>query len=92
MVVSADQLIRLDLRIADLERRVAQERMNAGSDSHHVRLAERSQMLQMLVRTLDTMKARKVLGASIKKSGRPRQLGAFPHWSTLSDMMKLASA
>ena len=59
MVVSADQLIRLDLRIADLERRVAQERMNARSDSHHMGRTERSQMLQMLVRTLDTMKARK---------------------------------
>jgi hypothetical protein len=73
MVTSADELIRLDLRIADLERRVARERMNAGSDSHYMHRAERSQMLQMLVRTLDTMKAEKILGASIKKSGRLRQ-------------------
>ena len=67
--------------------------MNAGSDSHHMGRTERSQMLQMLVRTLDTMKARrKSLELQSRKSGRLRQTSAFPHWPTLSDMMKLASA
>jgi hypothetical protein len=47
------------LRIADFERRVAEERMNAGSDNHHMGRAEVSQMLQMLINTLDAMKARK---------------------------------
>ena len=69
MVASDDELSRLDLRIADFERRVAEERMNAGSDSHHMGRAERSQMLLMLVRTLDTMKARK---ASLEIQSRSR--------------------
>jgi hypothetical protein len=55
-VTSADEQIRLDLRIADFERRVAEERMSVGSDSHQMCLRERSQMLQMLVRTLDTIR------------------------------------
>ena len=53
MVAGVDELIRLKLRIADFERRIAEARENAGPDSQPLARTDRNQMLQMLVRTLE---------------------------------------
>jgi hypothetical protein len=57
MVTKLDELSRLKLRIADLERRITEAREDA--DDQPLGRAERGEMLDMLVRTLEAMRARK---------------------------------
>jgi hypothetical protein len=57
MIATVDELSRLDLRITDFERRVAEEQENDERDSSYMGRAERNQIVQMLVKTLETMKA-----------------------------------
>jgi hypothetical protein len=59
MVGAADELNRLNGRIADVERCVAEMREHPGSGSSLFRGAERVRMLHMLVTALETMKARR---------------------------------
>ena len=67
MMATVDELSRLDLRIADFERRVAEEQENAERDSQYMGRTERNQIVQMLVRTLETMKALRMrLGSNEK--------------------------
>jgi hypothetical protein len=61
MVGKADELSRLNGRIAEFERCVAEMRVHPGSGSPLFSSGERIQMLQMLVTTLETMKARRAL-------------------------------
>jgi hypothetical protein len=53
MIATVDKLSRLDLRIADFERRVAEEQENAERDSQYMGRTERNQIVQMLVKTLE---------------------------------------
>jgi hypothetical protein len=59
MTAIVDGLSRLDLCIADFERRIAEERGNAGTIDHQTGHIDQDQMLQMLIRTLGLMKARR---------------------------------
>jgi hypothetical protein len=59
MVAIVDGLSRLDLCIADFERRIAEEGGNAGAIGHQIGHIDQDQMLQMLIRTLELMKARR---------------------------------
>ena len=67
MIATVDELSRLDLRIADFERRVAEEQENAERDGQYMGRTERNQIVQMLVKTLETMKALRMrLGSNEK--------------------------
>jgi hypothetical protein len=65
MMAIVDELSRLDLRIADFERRIAEERGNVGAIGDQIGRIDRDRMLQMLIRTLELMKARR---ARVNKS------------------------
>jgi hypothetical protein len=67
MVGKADELSRLNGRIAEFERCVAEMRVHPGSGSPLFSGGERIQMLQMLVTTLETMKARR---AALERAGQ----------------------
>jgi hypothetical protein len=57
MITTVDELSRLDLRIADFERRVAEEQENAERDSHYMGRSDTTQIIQMLVKALEATKA-----------------------------------
>ena len=61
MVGKADELSRLNERIAEFERCVAEMRVHPGSGSSLFSSGERIRMLQMLVTTLETMKAHRAV-------------------------------
>ena len=67
MIVTIDEPSRLDLRIADFKRRVAEEQENAEQDGQYMGRTERKQIVQMLVKTLEIMKALRMrLGSNEK--------------------------
>jgi hypothetical protein len=61
MVGKVDELSRLNERIAEFERCVAEMREHPASGSSFFASGERIRMLHMLVTTLETMKARRVV-------------------------------
>jgi hypothetical protein len=61
MIGKADELSRLNERIADFERCVAETRAHRGSACSLFGRAERVRILHMLVTTLETMKARRAV-------------------------------
>jgi hypothetical protein len=61
MIGKADELSRLNERIADFERCVAEMREHRGSASSFFGGPERVRILHMLVTTLETMKARRAV-------------------------------
>jgi hypothetical protein len=61
MVGKADEVSRLNERIAEFERCVAEMREHPASGSSFFGSGERIRMLHMLVTTLETMKARRAV-------------------------------
>ena len=61
MVGKTDELSRLNERIAEFERCVAEMRANPASGSSFFGSGERIRMLHMLVTTVETMKARRAV-------------------------------
>ena len=59
MMAMIDEQSRLEARIADFELRIAEAQENAtGAEGRLIGYTERDQILQMLVRTLNALRAR----------------------------------
>jgi hypothetical protein len=80
MEARVDELRRLKLRIADIERRIADEQGDGTQVGSAIGSAERPLLLQMLVRTLEALNTRMavVIGRAVEedivaKSGDPQR-------------------